>query len=209
MNLVLFGAPGSGKGTQAIILSERFNLTRISLGDILRSEVKENTPLGQEVKSYMEKGALVPDALVAKVIENHIKAGGFILDGYPRNLAQAKTLAKILQKNKIEIDRFIYLEADRDTVVNRLSKRIVCKSCGANYHLQNMPPKKAGICDKCSGQLIQRKDDNPEVILKRWEVFLKESKDLIEFYQKQGKLFRVDGSIDKDLVFEKIKLEVR
>ena len=209
MNLVLFGAPGSGKGTQAIILSERFNLTRISLGDILRSEVKENTPLGQEVKSYMEKGALVPDALVAKVIENHIKAGGFILDGYPRNLAQAKTLAKILQKNKIEIDRFIYLEADRDTVVNRLSKRIVCKSCGANYHLQNMPPKKAGICDKCSGQLIQRKDDNPEVILKRWEVFLKESKDLIEFYQKQGKLFRVDGSIYKDLVFEKIKLEVR
>ncbi len=209
MNLVLFGAPGSGKGTQAVTLSERFDLARISLGDILRSEVKENSDLGQEVKGYMEKGVLVPDDLVAKVIENHIKSGGFILDGYPRNLAQAKTLAKILKKNKIDIDRFIYLETDRDTIVNRLSKRMVCKSCGANYHLENMPPKKSGICDVCGAKLIQRKDDTPEVILKRWEVFLKESADLIDFYQKQGKLFKVDGSADKDSVFEKIKVEVQ
>ncbi|MBU1113110.1 MAG: adenylate kinase, partial [Candidatus Omnitrophica bacterium] len=105
--------------------------------------------------------------------------------------------------------RFIYLEANRDTVIERLSKRIVCKSCGANYHLKNMPPKEEGFCDLCGGDLTQRKDDTPEVILRRWEVFLKESAQLIDFYQKQGKLFKLDGNADKDEVFEKIKLEVR
>ncbi len=209
MNIILFGAPGSGKGTQAVVLSERLNIRRISLGDILRQEVKQDSDVGKRVKEYMAKGLLVPDELVAEVIENHIGAEGFILDGYPRNLAQAEELDQILKKQGLSIDLFVYLEANQQTIVERLTKRIVCKSCGANYHLRNMPPKKEGICDSCGSQLIQRKDDTPEVILRRWEVFLKESSQLIDFYERQNKLFKVDANGDKDLVFEKIKAELR
>ncbi|MCF7908812.1 MAG: adenylate kinase [Candidatus Omnitrophica bacterium] len=209
MNIILFGAPGSGKGTQAIVMSEQLGLRRISLGDILRKEVKEDTDIGQEVKSYMNQGQLVPDELVARVIENHIDSKGFILDGYPRNVAQAKKLEDILKNQGLAIDLFVYMDVSRETVVDRLTKRIVCKSCGANYHLKNMPPKKEGICDSCSNELVQRKDDTPEVILKRWEVFLKESSKLVNFYKSRGNLFKVDANFDKDLVFEKIKAEVK
>ena len=177
MNIILFGAPGSGKGTQAVVLSERLNIRRISLGDILRQEVKQDSDVGKRVKEYMAKGLLVPDELVAEVIENHIGAEGFILDGYPRNLAQAEELDQILKKQGLSIDLFVYLEANQQTIVERLTKRIVCKSCGANYHLRNMPPKKEGICDSCGSQ--------------------------------QNKLFKVDANGDKDLVFEKIKAELR
>lgn len=208
MNIILFGAPGSGKGTQAVVLSERLKLSKISLGDILRKEVKANSSIGQEVKAYMSEGQLVPDELVARVIESNIDSGDFILDGYPRNVAQAEKLEEILKVRDLTVDRFVYMDVNRETVLDRLTKRMVCKSCGANYHLKNMPPKKEGICDSCGSDLTQRKDDTPEVILKRWEVFLKESSKLVDFYQKRGKLFKVDANIDKDLVFEKIKAEV-
>ncbi|MDD5583567.1 MAG: adenylate kinase [Candidatus Omnitrophica bacterium] len=205
MRIILFGAPGSGKGTQAVVMSEYYKAKKVSLGDILREEVKKNSELGAQVKSYMEKGLLVPDELVSRVIEENIDGGSFILDGYPRNAAQAAVLDSIMKRKKIDYDAFIYLDVNEATLINRLSKRLVCKRCGANYHLINMPPKTNGICDKCSGELIQRKDDTPEVIKKRLEVFVKESKSILDFYQKQGKLIKVDASNERDEVFSRIK----
>jgi len=205
MKIILFGAPGSGKGTQATVLSEHFKLKKISLGDIFREEVKKDSKLGKEVKSYMEKGLLVPDELVSRVVEENVNEDNFLLDGYPRNINQAKTLDEILKKQGNDIDLFINLEVDEKTIIDRLSKRLVCKKCGANYHLINMPPKKANVCDKCSSELIQRKDDTPTVIKKRWEVFLKENKSLLDFYQKKGKLMIIDARGNKDDVFARIK----
>ncbi len=205
MKLIIFGAPGSGKGTQAKVISEYFDLERVSLGDILRQEVKSDSALGQKVKSYMEKGLLVPDDLIIRVIEEHIGAKGFILDGYPRNLNQAQALDDILKKHDIQIDAFIYLDVDEGTIVDRLSKRRVCKNCHANYHLENMPPKTAGVCDSCGHPLVQRKDDNPETIKKRWQVFIDESQAILDFYEAKDKLVKVNGQLDKDAIFEEIK----
>ncbi|MDD5194503.1 MAG: adenylate kinase [Candidatus Omnitrophica bacterium] len=205
MRIILFGAPGSGKGTQAVVLSEHYKAKKISLGDILREEVKKNSLLGTQVKSYMEKGLLVPDELVSRVIEQNINNGSFILDGYPRNVSQAIALDQIMKNKEVDYDAFIYLDVDEKTIIDRLSKRLVCKGCGANYHLVNMPPKKDGVCDSCQGELIQRKDDTPEVIKKRLEVFLKESRSILDFYQKHGKLIKVNASGDKDQVLAQIK----
>ena len=205
MKIILFGAPGSGKGTQATVLSEHFKLRRISLGDIFREEVKKDSALGKEVKNYMEKGLLVPDSLVSRVVEDNVNEDNFLLDGYPRNVNQAKTLDEILKKQGNDIDVFINLEVDEKTIIDRLSKRLVCKKCGANYHLINMPPKKANVCDKCFSELIQRKDDTPVVIKKRWEVFLKENESLLDFYKKKDKLITVDARGNKDQVFARIK----
>ena len=205
MKLILFGSPGSGKGTQAIMLSEVLGLKRISLGDILREEVAKESSLGSEVKAYMERGALVPDELVSRVIEEHINAEGFILDGYPRNLSQAKHLDEILNNKNSDLDAFVYLDIDEQTIIERLSKRRVCKACGTNYHLETMPPKEKNLCDKCSQGLIQRKDDDPKVIKKRWEVFSDENQKLLKFYETKGKLIAVDGRGDKREIFERIK----
>jgi len=209
MKIILFGAPGSGKGTQAPLLAGLFNAKIISLGDILREEVKRDSKLGKEVKTYMDKGVLVPDEVVARVIEENVDKAGFILDGYPRNLAQAKNLEGALQKKGQGIDAFIYFEVDEDTVVGRLSKRRVCKKCGALYHLVNMPSAKEGICDVCQGPLYQRKDDSPEVIKKRLEVFTKESKSVLDFYEERGNLITVDARKDKDDVFKQIKEKLK
>ena len=209
MKVILFGAPGSGKGTQAPLLSKHLDAKIISLGDILREEVKRDSELGKEVKGYMERGALVPDVVVSRVIEESVDMEGFILDGYPRNLAQAQTLEETLNKKGEAVDVFIYFDVDEATVVNRLSKRIVCKKCGALYHLINMPSAKEGICDVCGGTLYQRKDDNPEVIKKRLEVFLKESKSVVDFYKERGKLITVDAKKEKEDVFEQIKKNLK
>jgi len=203
-NIVLFGAPGSGKGTQAPDLAKKFGVAIVSLGDILRKEVKENSKLGVEVKGYMEKGLLVPDELVSRVIENNLSDKGFILDGYPRNLAQAQKLDAILAAKKCAIDAFIYFEIDEATMVARLSNRRVCKKCNALYHLVNMPPKKSGVCDKCSGELYQRKDDNAETIKKRGEVFAKEAQAILGFYSKKKKLIKIDARGNKEQVLDRI-----
>lgn len=205
MKVILFGAPGSGKGTQAVMLSEYLGVKKISLGDILREEVKKDSELGKEVKNYMESGALVPDEVVAKVIEENIKLEGFVLDGYPRNLSQVQKLDEILKKSNNDIDIFIYLDVNEQTIIDRLSKRRICKACGVNYHLVNMAPKQNGICDKCRGELIQRKDDNPEVIKKRWEVFSSESQKILNFYRNREKLIIVEGRGDRFQIFEGIK----
>lgn len=209
MNIILFGAPGSGKGTQAILLSDYLKIRHISLGDILREKVKNGDPLGQEVKKYMEKGVLVPDKLVARVIDENINSQGFILDGYPRNLSQAETLEDMVTKKNIDINAFIFLDVDEQTIVNRLSQRRVCKICGANYHLKNIPPKNEGVCDICGGKLVQRKDDQPEVIKKRWQVFSEESQKLLNFYRNKGKLIQIDGRGDKEATFEEIKTKLQ
>ncbi len=205
MKVILFGAPGSGKGTQAVMLAKELNLKKISLGDILREEVKKESSLGQEVKSYMEKGLLVSDELVSRVIEENIDSGDFILDGYPRNLAQAQKLEEILKKKNTDMDVFIYLNVDEQTIIDRLSKRRICHECNANYHLENMPPKEEGICDSCGGELAQRKDDTPDVIKKRWEVFSRASQEILDFYKGREKLIEVKAQGDKDEIFESIK----
>ena len=208
MRVILFGSPGSGKGTQAMLLADFLGVRKISLGDILRGEVKKNSSLGQEVESYMERGALVPDELVSRVIEENVNNSDFLLDGYPRNLDQAKKLDEILTRKNSDIDRVVYLDIDEQTIVDRLSKRRVCKSCGANYHLVSLPSKKDGICDKCGSQLTQRKDDDPQVIKKRWSVFTDEANKILEFYQDKNKLVKVDGRGDIKEIFERVKQEL-
>lgn len=209
MKIILFGAPGSGKGTQAIELIEFARLKRISLGDIFREEVKAGSSLGRQVKSFMDKGLLVPDKLAYKVIEANLSGDDLLLDGYPRNLNQAVVLEDILKKKGKDIDVFIYLEIDEETIVNRLSKRRVCKECGANYHLENMPPKIKDVCDLCQGKLFQRDDDQPQVIKQRWQVFQQESQKLLDFYAQRGKLLKVDSRGNKDEVFARIKQKLQ
>lgn len=209
MRLILFGAPGSGKGTQADMLAEEFNLEKISLGDILREEVKKGSGLGEEVKRYMDRGELVPNHTVKNVIDANLAKDNFILDGYPRNGQQAKTLDDILKKRDSSLDAFIYLDVSRDTIVDRLSKRRVCKNCGANYHLDAMPPKRDNICDRCEAKLVQRDDDTPEVIKKRWDVFLANSKEVFDFYKQKGVFISVDGDKDKEKVFDQVKEKLK
>jgi len=168
MRIILLGAPGSGKGTQAKRLAERLRIPHVSTGDLLRENVKRETALGQEAKDYMEGGLLVPDELMAKMLKERFSEtdmrDGFILDGYPRNENQAKTLDEILKANHMEIDMVFYLDASDPVILQRLTGRLVCRECGANFHTTNMPPKTQGLCDHCGGPLYQRTDDKEETV---------------------------------------------
>ena len=207
-NLVLLGAPGSGKGTQAKILSDNCGLKQISLGDILRQEAHNNSDLGQKVKSYMHQGVLVPDEIIQAVIEKAIEKAGFVLDGFPRNLNQAATLEKILAAKEIRLDKVIYLDVTQEVAVRRLSGRRICTFCGLLYHVVTMPPKKQGICDRCQKELAVRDDDKEETVRRRWRVFMDETHGLIEHYRGEGKLLPIDGNRDKDAVFEDVKTQL-
>ncbi|MFB3918501.1 adenylate kinase [Candidatus Velamenicoccus archaeovorus] len=206
MKLILFGPPGAGKGTQAKMMIEAFRLPHISTGDILRSEVKNNTELGREAKTYMEAGKLVPDSLVTEMVKKRLSAPdiakGFILDGFPRTEAQAKSLDKILPGG---VDKAIYLKTSEDIVVQRLTGRRVCPKCGTNYHLRNMPPKKDMLCDQCLVELYQRPDDNEATVKNRLHVYLQESEGVLSYYRKQGKLENISGDLDSKDVFSDIK----
>lgn len=208
MKIVLLGPPGAGKGTQAKVLAERLKLAHISTGDLLRQNVKENTGLGKEARSFMDKGALVPDELVTRMIDTRFDAAdvkeGFILDGYPRNIQQAKDLDEILKRHGTQIDVVFYLETSVPVVIQRLGGRLVCKSCGMNFHATNMPPKKKMICDKCGSSLYQRSDDNEETIKKRLEVYHQESAPLIEYYAKEHKLHRLSADKEAGVVLNEI-----
>ncbi len=208
MRLALYGAPGSGKGVQAELLCREYNLALVSLGNILREEVSKDTDLGKRVNAYMEKGLLIPDGLATQVLEYHLNEERFVLDGFPRNLKQAEALEEMLKKKNLSLDAFIYLEIDEATLLERLSKRRVCRKCQATYHLMNMPPRREGICNFCGDILLQREDDRPEVIKKRLEVFLAESGKVLDFYRQRNKLITIDGRKDKDIVFLKIKLNL-
>jgi len=208
MIIILFGPPGAGKGTQAELLSQKLKIPSISTGDILRQNVKEKTELGLTAKSFMDKGQLVPDRLVIEMLTQRLRDKdtkyGFILDGYPRNVSQAETLDEILKSSGQQIDRAFYLESSKETVVDRLSGRRVCEKCGKNYHIKNMPPKKDGICDDCGGRLIQRDDNKEETIVNRLNVYLKQSTPVLDYYNKQNKLIRLNGNQDAKEVFLKI-----
>ncbi len=208
MRIILLGPPGAGKGTQAIKLSQRLGLIHISTGDLLRQNVAKQTELGKEVKDYMNRGALVPDELVAKILMQRINQAdtlqGFILDGYPRNLKQAETLENILRQRNINIDLVIDLDSSESVIVQRLTGRLVCKSCGMNFHIKNMPPKTQGVCDRCKGELYQRDDDKEETVRKRLDVYRKETSSLINYYKATGKLHRLSADADPELVLQQI-----
>ena len=208
MHLVLLGPPGAGKGTQAKRLAERIGLPHISTGDILRQNVKEGTELGRQAKDIMDKGLLVPDDLMAKMLDERfsqsdIKAG-FILDGYHRTLPQASTLDEILKSKGLAVDLVVYLDSSDEVIIKRLTGRLVCSKCGANFHITNMPPKVKGVCDSCQGSLYQRSDDNETTVRKRLEVYKQQVASLIEYYKKAAKLQSLNADLGADLVLTQI-----
>ncbi len=209
MILILLGAPGVGKGTQGALISKEYGIPQISTGDILRSEVKNETELGKKAKAYMEKGELVPDDVIIEMMEKRIKEddckNGFILDGFPRTVAQAEAFDRMLAKNGLELDKVILIDVPEEEIIDRLTGRRICPNCGAVYHIKNNPPKVEGVCDRCGSKLIQRDDDREDVVRKRLEVYKKSTMPLIDYYTKTSKLVKVDGTGDIEEIFARIK----
>lgn len=195
MRIVLVGPPGAGKGTQAQFLAAHFNIPHISTGDIFRSNLKGGTALGLEAKKYMDKGELVPDSVTNDMIRDRLSQGdvanGFLLDGYPRNVAQAEVLRASLAQNNAKLDAALELNVDNDEIITRLSGRRTCSNCGKVWHVVYEKPAKDGICDSCQGQLIQREDDRAEVIARRLEVYEEQTTPIISFYRNEGLLITV------------------
>ncbi len=209
MYVMLLGAPGVGKGTQAKLIMDKFRIPQISTGDILRAEVKKMTPLGKEVKAVMDRGELVSDELILKIIENRLKEpdcqNGFILDGFPRTIPQAEGLDVILQKldNHITL-KVIEISVPDEEIIKRLTSRRVCSNCGELYNLLLKPPLDDNKCDKCGGELIQRDDDKEETIRKRLEVYRRSTEPLIGYYKQKKNFYRVDGARPVEAVFAEI-----
>ncbi|MCX7794793.1 MAG: adenylate kinase [Thermodesulfovibrionales bacterium] len=208
MRLVLLGAPGAGKGTQAKKLIEKYSIPQISTGDILRKAVSDGTPLGKEAKSYMDRGELVPDSVVIGIIRERLKEDdcktGYILDGFPRNVAQAKALDEMLNSLNSPLDFAISIDVPFDELMKRLTGRRTCKSCGQMYNIYFSPPEKNGVCDKCGGELFQREDDKEETIRKRLEVYEAQTAPVIGYYREKGILKSVPGTGSIDDIFNNI-----
>lgn len=208
MKLILLGPPGAGKGTQAKMLTERFDIPQISTGDILRAAVKEGTPMGVKAKSFMDAGALVPDEVVIGIVRERLQkedcAAGFILDGFPRTVAQADALKDTLHSLGKDLDAVISLEVDTEALVERLTGRRTCRECGKGYHVKFDPPRVAGRCDACDGELFQRDDDREETIRKRLEVYHEQTSPLVAYYGNEGLLVPIDGMQEIGTVQEKI-----
>ncbi len=209
MILILLGAPGAGKGTQSERIIEDYNIIQISTGDILREEVKKETELGKIAKSYMDKGELVPDDIIIGMMENRLKQddaqNGVILDGFPRTIAQAEALDKLLEKLGKKLDVVINLEVPFDVLVNRLTARVYCSVCKKTYNLIFSPPKIEGVCDVCGGRLVRRDDDNEETVKNRLNVYLEQTQPLIDYYKEKGILKNIDGNRSPDEVYNDIK----
>ncbi|MAE42681.1 adenylate kinase [Candidatus Woesearchaeota archaeon] len=201
MNIILLGPPGVGKGTVAGKLSEKFSFPHIATGDMLRENVAQKTELGMEAKNHMDKGLLVPDDVVIEMIKERLQKKdcekGFILDGFPRTINQADQIGSFTKMDKV-----VNLHVSDELIIKRLGRRRICSECGSIYHLEYMKPKKEGICDKCSGKLHQRKDDKPDAIINRLEVYRKETEPLIKYYQDKKLIVNVDGSGTPEEVFE-------
>ena len=200
MRLILLGPPGAGKGTHAKVLSEKYGLSHLATGDILRKQIREKNFLGMQAKDIIERGGLVPDELVNQMMVEQIRQNGilkgFILDGYPRTLGQAEALDRFLKSQGVQIDAVLNFATSEKVIINRLSGRRLCPKCAANYHVKNIPPKKQGVCDICGEMLVQRKDDAPETIRHRLATYEKETFPLIEYYQKQGNLYELPGDYE-------------
>lgn len=210
MNILLMGLPGAGKGTQAEKIVAHYNIPHISTGDMFRAAIKNETPLGVEAKSYMDKGELVPDDVTNGIVKERLAQDdtnkGFLLDGFPRTLAQANALDEILTQLGKQVDAVINIDVNPAILQARLTGRIICRACGATYHKLNNPPKVEGVCDKCgSTDFYQREDDKPETVENRIQINLKQAQPLLDYYSNKNVLFNVNGEDDIDVVFEKVK----
>lgn len=208
MKIIMLGAPGAGKGTQAKKIAEKYGVPHISTGDIFRANIKNGTELGKKAKTYMDQGLLVPDELVVELVADRITqddcAKGFVLDGFPRTIPQAEALDAALEKMGTSMDYAIDVDVPDENIINRMSGRRACLDCGATYHIVTIPTKVEGICDTCGSKIVLREDDKPETVQKRLEVYHAQTQPLIEYYKKQNVLRTVDGTQPMDEVFEAI-----
>lgn len=205
MKIVMLGGPGAGKGTQAKMIAEKYRIPHISTGDIFRANIKEGTELGRKAKTYMDAGGLVPDELVVDLVADRLTwedaKDGFVLDGFPRTIPQAEALTKALADMNTKLDVAVDIEVPDQVIIDRMGGRRACVSCGATYHIVNIPPKTEGKCDKCGSDLILRDDDKPETVKKRLEVYHEQTQPLITYYTEQSVLREVDGTKSMEEVF--------
>jgi adenylate kinase len=204
MDLILFGAPGAGKGTQAALLAEKYDIPRISTGDLLREAVRQGTPLGKEARAYMDRGDLVPDAvligLVGEILRDGTTKNGFILDGFPRTIPQAEALVGLMEDAGRSLDRVVVLDVPDESVIKRISGRRSCPECGAVFNVFFDPPKQEGVCTRCGAKLVQRADDSPETVRRRLEVYNAQTQPLVAFYRSRGAPMAIvpgDRSVDE------------
>ena len=208
MKIIMLGAPGAGKGTQAKLIADKYQIPHISTGDIFRANIKEGTELGMKAKSFMDAGGLVPDELVIDLVVDRLTwedaKTGYVLAGFPRTIPQAEALTKALAEKGEKIDAAIDIDVPDENIINRMGGRRACVSCGATYHIVNIPPKVEGKCDKCGADLILRDDDKPETVKNRLEVYHEQTQPLIDYYKAEGVLKEVDGTVDMNDVFNAI-----
>jgi adenylate kinase len=209
MKLIMLGAPGAGKGTQAKQIAKAYAIPHISTGDIFRANIKNNTELGKKAKTYMDAGQLVPDQLTCDLVMDRIHqedcSNGFVLDGFPRTIPQAQALTKALEADGETMDYAIDVDVPDDNIVKRMGGRRACLNCGATYHVVSIPPKKEGICDACGSELVLRDDDKPETVQERLRVYHEQTQPLISYYEEQGILRSVDGTVPMEAVFASIQ----
>jgi len=208
MKIIMLGAPGAGKGTQAKQIADKYQIPHISTGDIFRANIKEGTELGKKAKAFMDQGLLVPDELTLELIMDRFAnpdcANGYVLDGFPRTIPQAEALTKALEEKGEEIDFAINVEVPDENIINRMSGRRACLACGATYHIVHIPTKVEGICDRCGKELVLRDDDKPETVKKRLDVYHAQTQPLIDYYNGEKKLVEVDGTQAMEAVFQDI-----
>ena len=208
MKIIMLGAPGAGKGTQAKMIAEKYGVPHVSTGDIFRANIKNGTQLGMEAKKYMDQGLLVPDELTVRILLDRVAQddckNGYVLDGFPRTIPQAQVLDEALTKLGDKIDYAIDVDVPDENIIRRMSGRRACLTCVATYHIEHIPPKKEGICDKCGSELVLRDDDKPETVKNRLAVYHEQTQPLIDFYEKKGVLRTVDGTLPMEEVFAAI-----